>query len=261
MKIILETEHPVAVESPDHLKPWGTKRDNSKCPRFLKKVSRLFNEQRDEFSLLDIGCSGGGWVREAHDKGWLAVGLEGSDLSKRIRRAEWAVIPDNLFTCDVTKPFRLSLEDGPKNIPLAFSVITAWELIEHIAEPDLPQVFRNAAAHLRPGGLFIMSVSPNEEVIDGVRLHQTVRQRDWWIKTAAENGFTHLDGFIGYFNGHFVRGPKYNAPGSFHLVLSPSPAMAPAVPRLGRREKILDAWLESRPHLLVREAVIGDALR
>src|SRR6185503_21290432 len=104
MIITLKTDHPVALQSPDHLKPWGTKRDNSKSPRFLKKVSRLFSEEGSEFSLLDLGCSGGGWVKEAHDKGWLAVGLEGSDYSKKTRRAEWAIIPEYLFTCDLTKP-------------------------------------------------------------------------------------------------------------------------------------------------------------
>ena len=56
----------------------------------------------ERFALLDIGCSGGGFVRDLLDDGHIAIGLEGSDYSKKSRRAEWAIIPDFLFTADVT---------------------------------------------------------------------------------------------------------------------------------------------------------------
>jgi len=256
MTIVLKTDYPVALQSPDHIKPWGTKRDNSKSPRFLRKVSRLFSEEKGELSLLDIGCSGGGWVKQAHDKGWMAVGLEGSDYSKRTRRAEWAIIPEYLFTCDVTKPFQLSLEGAADN--LKFSLITSWEVLEHISESDLAQLFLNVKNHLKNGGLFIVSVSPNEEYIDGVRLHQTVKPAQWWIKTARENGFYNLPDYLKYFNGHYVRGPKYGAPQTFHLVLTNDPALAPKPRQISWKNKLLDFWLESKPHRLLRLFIIGD---
>jgi hypothetical protein len=65
-----------------------------------------------------------------------------------------------LFTADTTKPFRLR---GAGAEGLRFSVVTLWEVMEHIAEGDLPAVFGNIDAHLAPGGLVILSVSPNPE--------------------------------------------------------------------------------------------------
>jgi len=133
-----------------------------------------------------MGCSGGGFVRDVIDEGWLGVGVEGSDYSRKARRAEWATIPDNLFTYDVTKPFVLSGQDpaGIRN-PLKFDVTTSWELIEHISEPNLEGVAENVQRHLRPVGIWITSVLPNQEIINGVVLHQTVQGREWWIKKSA----------------------------------------------------------------------------
>jgi len=63
-----------------------------------------------QLKILDMGCSGGGFVRNCLDDGCLAIGLEGSDYSKRHRRAEWRVIPEYLFTCDVTASLKLLIE-------------------------------------------------------------------------------------------------------------------------------------------------------
>src|SRR3990167_2627697 len=100
----VETDYPVALDSPDHLEPWGTKQDNSVNKRFNKKLIKLFGHTPN---VLDLGCAGGGFVRSIIKQGGLAVGIEGSDYSKKIKRAEWAKIPDNLFTADITKPFKL----------------------------------------------------------------------------------------------------------------------------------------------------------
>ncbi len=61
----------------------------------------------------------------------------------------------------------------------------------------------------------IMSVSPNES-IHGTRLHQTVREKHWWVKTFAELGLTQLEPFVRYFNTHCSR-PEVLRAGSFHL--------------------------------------------
>jgi len=112
---ILETNYPdgislhceakrlVAYESLDHIYPWGTKQDNSKNLSFNNALYELIPIK--ELSVLDIGCSGGGFVKTLLDAGVLAVGIEGSDYSKIRGRAEWATIPGHLFTADVTAPF------------------------------------------------------------------------------------------------------------------------------------------------------------
>jgi tetratricopeptide (TPR) repeat protein len=205
-KFILQTDKPVAVDSPDYLVPHGTKLDNSKNQLFNQKLYALFEGK--PLYVLDLGCSGGGFIKNCIDDGHIGIGLEGSDYSKKLGRAEWKTIPNNLFTCDITAEFSLKAVD---DISLAesevkFNAITAWEFIEHIKTEDLPKVCNNVSRHLQKGGIWIMSVSPNEEVIDGMRLHQTVENQDW------------------------VRGHLQGAPGSFHFVLTYGDDEPPAIP-------------------------------
>lgn len=218
-RISVITKKPVAYDSPDHIAPWGTSRDNSANPLFNAKLARWIPPGED-LSVLDLGCAGGGFVKSIHDLNCLAVGIEGSDYSKQRRRAEWASIPDNLFTADVTEPFEVVIgghADGWRQV--RFGVITAWELMEHIQTDRLPAVFRNIADNMRPDGVVIMSISPNEEIIDGVALHQTIQQKDWWIAMCLRRGFVHHEEMTDYFGDDWVRGGA-NAPGSFHLVLT-----------------------------------------
>jgi len=257
-KITIKAEREVAYESPDHLMPWGTRTDNSRNLRFNHKLYWLF--PHDHIALLDLGCSGGGFVKSLLDDGHLAVGLEGSDFSKKRRRAEWATIPDFLFTCDVTRNFDVLLQNGSKSERMQFDVVTAWEVMEHIKTADLRKLAENVKKHLKPSGLWIMSVSPNEEVINGVALHQTVQSREWWIDMFAKLGLTHVEEFNHYFNTQYVRGPKYEGPGSFHLILSTNPSKAPKIPARGLSvsSRLYDWWLGSRMQKTLRRLVVGE---
>ena len=248
--IHLSAQRPIAVHSPDHLQPWGTKRDNSRNRRFNHKLYKLFGNR--QIAVLGLGCSGGGFVRDCLDDGHLAIGLEGSDYSKRTQRAEWATIPDFLFTCDVTAPFSLTINDAQMH----FDAITSWELIEHIAEQDLQTVADNVGRHLAPGGIWIMSVSPNEDIIGGVRLHQSVFDRQWWLKTFSRLGWHNHQNVIDYFATQFIRGPKFGAPGSFHLALARTKAAFP-VPSLRFTERIFDSWNGSKWQRLLQRIVNG----
>ena len=250
-RVSLQADGEVALASPDHLLPWWTRRDNSINRRFNDKLYKLYPRFGEQLKVLDMGCSGGGFVKTCFDDGCLAVGLEGSDFSKRLGRAEWRTIPEYLFTCDITKKFSLTLQTAQGSGPLLFDVVTSWEVMEHIAEGDLPIVAANVKRHLAAGGLWIMSVSPNEEVINGARLHQTVREKAWWIEMFGRLELTHLEPYVSYFNTQFIRGPKYNAPGSFHLVLSRDPRQSPAIPPEGRLRRWHDIWLGSIPQRVV----------
>jgi hypothetical protein len=246
-RVILRADSELASASPDHLQPWGTRRDNSINLRFNDKLYKLYPKFDAPLAILDLGCSGGGFVKSCFDEGCLAVGLEGSDFSKKLGRAEWRTIPEYLFTCDITKNFELLLQTEGREDRMVFDVITSWEVMEHIAEPDLGLVAANVRKHLAPTGLWIMSVNPNEEIIHGTRLHQTVRPKEWWVQTFAGMGLTQLEPFVRYFNTQFVRGPKYKGPGSFHLVLSRDPAQAPPIPRESGVRRLRDRWLGSVP--------------
>jgi SAM-dependent methyltransferase len=242
--------------------PWGTRRDSSRNPRFIQKLDRLYSSDSGEVSILDLGCSGGGFVRDVLDFGWFAIGLEGSDYSRKMRRAEWAVIPEKLFTCDVTKPFTIEVSQGEDTslAPFRFNVVTSWELIEHIAKPDLEPLADNVKRHLRDDGIWILSVSPNPEVINGVVLHQTVENAEWWEEKFKSVGFYNQPKLVEYFNTQFVRGPKFGAPGSFHLALTTRATYEQSVPVLSIGARIFDAWHGSFLQRLLQNLILGRSL-
>lgn len=223
-KITLLTQKPVAFDSPDHIQPWGTARDNSVHLGFNQKL--FWWIPKEELRVLDVGCSGGGFVKSVLDAGAFSVGVEGSDFSKRHRRAEWATIPDFLFTADATAPFEVRLCEGGKVGELIqFSVVTAWEFIEHIREEDLPAVLDNFGKHLCRGGVVIMSISPKDDIINGVQLHQCVHEREWWLAKLQSLGWVNHPAIVDFFNPDWVRSEP-NAPSSFHVCLT-RPGEAP----------------------------------
>jgi cyclopropane fatty-acyl-phospholipid synthase-like methyltransferase len=123
-------------------------------------------------------------VKDFLDMNWVAAGLEGSDYSLKRKRANWATLAGtNLFTCDITKPYQM-LQDGQ---PAQFHLITAWEVLEHIATPDLPSLFHWISRHLREGGLFIASTTGTPDVVNGVELHQTKMSNSEWKQYVRSN--------------------------------------------------------------------------
>lgn len=176
----LITDYPVAYESNDYLVPHGTIRDNTRFPQFVEKCENVLKKQ--EISFLDLGCSGGGMVLEAALKGHFSMGLEGADISKIQQRAEWRLLGDNLQTCDITKPFQIL--DLNSNLCYKFDIITAWEVLEHIAESDLPQLFQNIKNHLSNEGRFIASIANFDDIdpATGINWHVTLHNYEWWRK-------------------------------------------------------------------------------
>lgn len=209
--IRLETKYPVAFESPDHLIPFGTSRDNSTNKKFVMVMRQGIEREFPGVvcGVLDLGCSGGQLVADFRRLGWLAVGLEGSDFSLKHRRANWATLAgQNLFTCDITKPFKITA-DGQS---VKFHLISMWEVLEHIPTNNLPQLFENIVNHLEKGGYFIASTTSAPDIHDGVDLHQTKwtnnQWRQWLSKEHPELEFTNLG--LKYYQ--FVR---HNEEGSF----------------------------------------------
>ena len=186
---VVKTDYKIAYDSPDYIVPWGTKNDNSKYYEFNSKLYQLLG--LNKIKLLDIGCAGGGFVQSIIEDGSFAIGLEGSDYSKLINRAAWRIIPNNLFTCDVTKPF--SVYDSTNN-QIQFDAITAWELMEHIKEEDIPVLLENIKKHLNDNGMFICSVSTVDDYdsASGIHWHQTVKPKEWWLNVLYENGFIEI---------------------------------------------------------------------
>ena len=210
MRIV--TEHPLAAWSPDHIHPKGTATDSTVLPEFNKKLFSLIPGVR----LLDLGCAGGGLVCSVIKDGGFAVGIDGSDYSAKTGRAEWPCIPGNLFTADITRPFTLTEDDGQL---LLFDVVTAWEVLEHIPQPLIPAMMANVAAHLKPDGLFICSISTEHDHWQGYDYHVTVHGEDWWAGAMAMLGWAERPDVFAYFDPDWVRGPR-NGMMSFAAVFS-----------------------------------------
>jgi 2-polyprenyl-3-methyl-5-hydroxy-6-metoxy-1,4-benzoquinol methylase len=71
--------------------------------------------------------------------------------------------------------------------PARFHLITAWEVMEHIATPDLKQVFENVVRHLEPGGYFIASTTETSDIHEGLELHQTRWNNAEWRDYVSKN--------------------------------------------------------------------------
>jgi len=210
-EIKLDTQHPVAFESPDHLVPWGTSRDNSTNKKFVTVMRNRILHEHPQATLgaLDLGCSGGQMVADFRNLGWLAVGLEGSDFSLKHKRANWPMLAGkNLFTCDISKPFKLTTHGQPAQ----FHLITMWEVLEHIQSDKLPQLFDNISSHLALGGYFIASTTSQPDIHDGVDLHQTKWTNQEWQQWLAKTHPELETVDLGIKSYQFVR---HNEEGSF----------------------------------------------
>jgi SAM-dependent methyltransferase len=152
MPISVQTNYPIAYDSPDHLIPEGTKNDNNTDFGFIADVERYFGGL---IRFMDLGCSGGQLVKDFLDRGHLSVGLEGSDYSIRHARANWPGLNGKaLFTCDVSRPYTVSDENGR----ILFDCITAWEVIEHIHPDRLDCFFKNILEHMHERSIFCGSI-------------------------------------------------------------------------------------------------------
>ncbi len=219
----VETNQPVAVESPDHKWPRGTAFDNSSNRNFNLKLYAYFNF-RPDLRVMDLGCSGGGFVKSFLEDGHIAVGLEGSDWSKKLRSGEWDTCPHHLLTCDITSMFQLRDRD---RIPMTFQCITAWEVLEHIPSDKLPALIDNISRHLADDGIFAGSVDtvPDANPITGAVYHATLQPKGWWLEQFAKAGMVECTDHIfttrDYVRGHGMGLTDWDpADGEgFHLVL------------------------------------------
>lgn len=221
----LLTNYPIAYESLDHLVPHGTIRDNTRFPRFIRKCETVF-PAKETLCFMDMGCSGGGLVLDGILRGHFSVGLEGSDTSLIMQRAEWRLLTKNLFTCDITKPFKI--QDKRDCSPVFFDVISTWEVLEHIKEEDLNQLLQNIWDHLYSNGIFCASVAdwPDIDPKTGVNWHVTMHPQSWWEELFSSFGFIIENDIFdvadmprGAFNPPNVFYPNSTECSSFHIVV------------------------------------------
>jgi hypothetical protein len=187
--IRLETAYPIALKSNDHLVPGSTTEGVVRPTQFVTDCVRVLGP---DIQCLDLGTGAAGLVFEFAMNDIVAIGVDGSDYCRNNKIGYWPLLPDNLRTCDITHPFRFKPANGEDT--LRFDLITAWEVLEHIAETDLAQLLQNVSAHLAPTGYFIGSVSLLEYVAaNGQPYHVTLKSKSWWKGKLQENGLLILD--------------------------------------------------------------------
>ncbi len=221
----LEAAVPIALDSDDHKWPRGTMTDNSVNLRFNTKLYQFFQNE-SELKVLDLGCSGGGFVRSVLADGHTAIGIEGSDYSQYYRSGEWGNIPHHLFTGDITAEFQLY--ELPNTISVKFDCITLWEVLEHIPEAKIHVLIQNIKNHLAPNGICVASVDvvPDGDLLTGAVYHQTLRPKSWWLAQFYDHALVEVSNHNfctqDYVRGH-GQGWKDWSPdepeGGFHLVL------------------------------------------
>lgn len=187
--IVIETAHPIALMSNDHLEPDSTTEGLVRPTQFVRHCIDVLGA---DIGCLELGAGAAGLLFEYIQNGLVAIGIDGSDYCRKNRIGYWPLIPKNLFTCDLTYPFRLV--DTTTAETVKFQLITAWEVFEHIAEIDLDQTIRNVATHLAPGGYFLGSISLLEYCDrNGRPYHVTLQPRSWWKAKFEENGLCMVD--------------------------------------------------------------------
>lgn len=178
----IQTNHPVAIDSPDHTHPWGAARDNHSNESFITEVKDfIFNRSpssKKDYKVMDFGCAGGKLIKDTLKYTDFAVGIEGSDYCAVNSKFEWLDLHNkNLFTADLTKPLTVLCNQDIYKC----DVITAWELIEHIPESSFTQFFNNVANHLATGGIFLGSGAWHMERPTGPELHVSRFSKEIWM--------------------------------------------------------------------------------
>jgi SAM-dependent methyltransferase len=112
--------------------------------RTLRGVLRKLGQKGGEGRrLLDIGCAGGAFPCAARQLGFDPVGVE----------------PSRWMADYARRTYGLDVRDGILNpgmfAPGSFDVITLWDVIEHVPQPN--QVLDLAFDLLKPGGLLLVN--------------------------------------------------------------------------------------------------------
>lgn len=146
---------------------------------------RAVIQATDQLSMLsgrslDVGC-GVGFVVEYLSGRTFDMETHGVDISNlAIDRAKQRLqnVPGSEQRLHVLSSQSLPFDDD------FFSLVTCFDVLEHLDSGDIQKTLEEIWRVLRPGGIFYGSVSCRTSgVVDnwGDNLHRTVESPDWWI--------------------------------------------------------------------------------
>ena len=195
--VFLKTEYPVAVDSNDaylipeeHAKYFGQPLSficDFHSGEALAK--ELLSERPGRTKLLDLGTGTGSVPLTMRKSGMQSLGLDGLDVGKKgvvkphmiaavsgqhhVEDYAWAVAPEIVDCCDITKPFRIEDKQADQ---VKFDYIISTDCFEHLVTDRVPQLVDNIYDHLADDGWGIFEVSTGLFM----HLHQTVKPIEWW---------------------------------------------------------------------------------
>lgn len=186
--IKIKTNFSVAYDSNDHLTPYGCVRDSNTNYYYIEEVSNYFNNKK--LNVLDIGCAGGQLIIDHHNRGDVAVGIEGSSHALNGAGSKnWQDYHNkNLFLCDASRPYEIQDE----NTLLKFDYIQCWEVLEHIPTERLHLFLTNVKNHLNENGIFCGSIS---QVDCSSGTHVSIFPKDRWTTIFNDAGLS-MDDYI-----------------------------------------------------------------
>lgn len=180
MGFSVQTDYPVAFDSLDCTSPKGAAVDAFRNIRWNHLVAQHFGGR--QIFASDWGTSSGNVVLDWLRLGHRAIGLEGCPLPKETKREAWALIPDNLFTADISRPFQILWEGEPVRL----QVMSSWDCFEHIPEERVPTLMDNIVKHMADDGLVLLNIPDVDAIEDW---HVNLKPREWWDETFARYGF------------------------------------------------------------------------
>jgi len=134
--------------------------------RSLDNLAASFESFKRFGRILDIGFGAGGVLSAAERRGWRCFGTEVSPAAlEHGEREGWTVSANP--------------EADSRFVRSGFDVVTLFEVIEHVPEPDL--LLGLAARYLRPGGLLYLT-TPNAQSIN-----RRVLQLKWSVFSPPEH--------------------------------------------------------------------------
>ena len=115
---------------------------------YLPNIHKL-EAKKEEFSLLDVGCGRGEWLKLLREEGYRARGID----INRAALQQCRELGLDVTESDVIEYLR-GLERG------SLDVITGFHLIEHLPFPSMVALFDEAFSVLKSGGMMILE-TPN----------------------------------------------------------------------------------------------------
>lgn len=109
----------------------------------VRRLDRLCARYGLARRLLDVGCAGGYFIKQAVKEGWQTIGVDRSDkLARRAGEYSGTEVLSGLLE-------QIDLVDSP------YPIVTAWEVIEHTIDPRA--FFAVLERHIASGGLLALS--------------------------------------------------------------------------------------------------------